>query len=147
MKFSLPLKLAILVIIIFSLTIAVCLLYKPLRLRWFESKLDAGNVETRRQAVEKLLSLGPRGKAIVENLVIGKDRAWVLEFFGGPDRISVAALGRLPERNEIWRSGNEVHLFYDKFVVYIHSNGVVGVDLCELKKETDAMTGDPALDK
>ncbi|MHC4663418.1 MAG: hypothetical protein ACYS8W_17295 [Planctomycetota bacterium] len=65
MKLSLPLKLGIAVVIIFGVTIAACLLYKPLKIRWYESKLDAEDVETRRHAVEKLLSLGDGGKAIV----------------------------------------------------------------------------------
>ncbi|MHC4663263.1 MAG: hypothetical protein ACYS8W_16495 [Planctomycetota bacterium] len=61
---SLPLKLGVLVVIIFALTITALLLYKPLRLRWYESKLDAGDTATRRRAVEKLLTLGG-GKPIL----------------------------------------------------------------------------------
>ncbi|MHC4661539.1 MAG: hypothetical protein ACYS8W_07600 [Planctomycetota bacterium] len=60
---SLPLILAVLVVIIFALTITAMLLYKPLRLRWYESKLDSDDIDTRRHAVEKLLTLGDGGKA------------------------------------------------------------------------------------
>ncbi|MHC4662219.1 MAG: HEAT repeat domain-containing protein [Planctomycetota bacterium] len=60
---SLPLKLAIIVVIIFGVTIAAMLLYKPLKLRWYEMELDSDNINTRRHAVEKLLTFGDGGKA------------------------------------------------------------------------------------
>ena len=40
MKLSLPLKLAILVLVIFALTITGLLLYKPLKIRYYASKYE-----------------------------------------------------------------------------------------------------------
>ncbi|MHC4663416.1 MAG: hypothetical protein ACYS8W_17285 [Planctomycetota bacterium] len=89
MKISLPLKLAIAVVIIFGVTIAACLLYKPLKIRWYESKLDSEDVGERRQAVEKLLALGDGGKAVIEENVIGKDSDWIISKFGKPTLLCI----------------------------------------------------------
>ncbi|MHC4661538.1 MAG: hypothetical protein ACYS8W_07595 [Planctomycetota bacterium] len=92
MKLSLPLKLGIGVIILFALTIAACLLYKPLRLRWYESKLDSEDLKIRKFAVEKLLTLGDGGKAVLDERIIGKDRKWVLTQFGESNDVEGSAI-------------------------------------------------------
>ncbi|MHC4661537.1 MAG: hypothetical protein ACYS8W_07590 [Planctomycetota bacterium] len=122
---NLPLKLGIFVVLLFALTIAACLLYKPLRLRWYESKLDAKDIETRRRAVEKLLSLGPDGKKIFEKHILGKDRQWVFEFAGEP----VGAFTQSDSDPQILTFSDDIEngkfLVYDRFRIEMAGNGTV----------------------
>ncbi|MHC4661037.1 MAG: ankyrin repeat domain-containing protein [Planctomycetota bacterium] len=67
MKISLPIKLGIFVVLLFTLVIAACLLWTPVRVRYYTAKLKSDNPEERLAGVEGLIEIGKAGrKALVE---------------------------------------------------------------------------------
>ncbi|MHC4660650.1 MAG: hypothetical protein ACYS8W_03075 [Planctomycetota bacterium] len=129
MKLGLPLKLAILVVVIFGVTIAACLLFRPLRLRWYESKLDSDDVQTRRRAAEKLLTLGPDGREIAEELVLGKDIALIETIIGKPGfsnidyRVIHCARSSNPIGDHESDPDRNCELNYPAFFIHIDGSG------------------------
>ncbi|MHC4663629.1 MAG: hypothetical protein ACYS8W_18365 [Planctomycetota bacterium] len=135
MKLSLPLKLGILVVVIFGITIAAMLLYKPFKIRWYESKLDSGDVETRRQTVEKLLALGDGGKAALENGIIGRDHTWVMNSVG--NSLYIYPLPSEPDmpagNGRVTYSVAEYILIFEKFIIRFDMNSrVIAVHVIDL---------------
>ncbi|MHC4660905.1 MAG: ankyrin repeat domain-containing protein [Planctomycetota bacterium] len=61
MKLSLPLKLGILVVLLFSAVIATCLLWTPLRVKYYSGLLKSDKVEDRIEGVNKLTDIGEKG--------------------------------------------------------------------------------------
>ncbi|MHC4662001.1 MAG: ankyrin repeat domain-containing protein [Planctomycetota bacterium] len=60
MKLSLPLKLAIAVVVIFALTITGLLLYRPVKVRYYTSRLSSEKIEERQDAARKLLDMNEK---------------------------------------------------------------------------------------
>ncbi|TET39368.1 MAG: hypothetical protein E3J72_00640 [Planctomycetota bacterium] len=76
MKPSLPVKLAIFVVLLFVTVITTCLLWTPIWLRWYSSKFFSINIKKRVEGVEGLLAMGKRGKEfLLENFPDGKEGA------------------------------------------------------------------------
>jgi hypothetical protein len=71
-----PWKTTIAVVLAFGLLKAGMFLYPPLRIRWYESKLQLKEGREFNTAVKKLLSLGPRGQEIVQRYFEGNDTGW-----------------------------------------------------------------------
>jgi len=57
MKPDLPLKLSIFIFLLFAVVIATCLLWTPVRMRYYTGKLHTGNAKERHVAVKILLDL------------------------------------------------------------------------------------------
>ncbi|MHC4660714.1 MAG: formylglycine-generating enzyme family protein [Planctomycetota bacterium] len=60
MKLSLPAKLGIAVIVIFALTIAAMLLYRPVKVRYYTSKLKDKNIKVRQNTARILLDMNEK---------------------------------------------------------------------------------------
>ncbi|MHC4661837.1 MAG: hypothetical protein ACYS8W_09125 [Planctomycetota bacterium] len=127
MKLSLPIKLAILVAVIFGLLITGMFLWKPARLRYYESRLDSENVSIRLVAVEKLIAMGGDGFAIAEKRIGSKVHPTSLEeFLGEPVQKQSVQPGLLPptgtdEGIEMWREQTPGFLWrYEKFTVWLN---------------------------
>ncbi|TET36102.1 MAG: hypothetical protein E3J72_09445 [Planctomycetota bacterium] len=81
MKTHLPLILGISVIVLFALVIATCLLWTPVKVTWYVSKLRSVSAGENAKGVDGLLSLGERGKkAFQDTLSCKSDEA---EFIAG----------------------------------------------------------------
>jgi len=61
MKFSLPVKLTVFIILLFAVVITTCLLWTPLKVRYYMSKLRSDNPEEMLAGVDGLLAIGERG--------------------------------------------------------------------------------------
>jgi hypothetical protein len=57
---KLPLKLAIFVLILFALVVTAMLLWKPVKVRYYTSKLQSDNIKVRQAYAKKLLEMGAR---------------------------------------------------------------------------------------
>jgi hypothetical protein len=74
----LPLKLGIFVVLLFALVTAACLLYTPLRVRYYTAKLKSDDPDERVAGVDGLLGMGEKGVEILaHNLGGGR---WEAEF-------------------------------------------------------------------
>ncbi|MHC4662708.1 MAG: ankyrin repeat domain-containing protein [Planctomycetota bacterium] len=62
MKLSLPLKLGIFVVLLFGLVVAACLLWTPLRVRYYAAMLESDNPKERVAGVDSLLGMGKKGR-------------------------------------------------------------------------------------
>jgi hypothetical protein len=60
MKSSLPLKLAIFVLILFALVVTAMLLWKPVKVRYYTSRLQSDKIKVRQAYAKKLLEMGAR---------------------------------------------------------------------------------------
>ncbi|MHC4663465.1 MAG: ankyrin repeat domain-containing protein [Planctomycetota bacterium] len=81
MKFSLPLKLAVFVIVLFSVLTAACLLWTPLRVRYYTAKLESDNPKECVAGVDGLLGMGKKGVDALETVLdVSKEEA---EFLAG----------------------------------------------------------------
>ncbi|TET35386.1 MAG: ankyrin repeat domain-containing protein [Planctomycetota bacterium] len=79
MKLGLPLKLGIFVVVLFSVVIAACLLFKPVKTRWFVSPLHSEDAERMANAVDDLLDMGEKGKEkLIKDFPDGKDAAHLI---------------------------------------------------------------------
>jgi len=98
MKFSLPLKLGIFIILLFAIAILACFLWKPLRIKWYENKLYSSKGANFDAALEKLLALGSVGKQKAYKYFTLQKATW-----GEPDGGLVAKIEpshvRLSEKN------------------------------------------------
>ncbi|MHC4664220.1 MAG: ankyrin repeat domain-containing protein [Planctomycetota bacterium] len=73
MKFSLPLKLAVFVILLFALVIVACIFWTPLRVRYYTAKLKSDNPKERVAGVSGLLGMGKKGAdALAETMNLKK---------------------------------------------------------------------------
>ncbi|MHC4662711.1 MAG: hypothetical protein ACYS8W_13605 [Planctomycetota bacterium] len=82
MKLSLPFKLGILVVVIFGLTIAACLLWTPLRVKYYTAMLKSDNPDEIVRGVDGLLETGKASRqAIAETLDLGEPAADFLSRF------------------------------------------------------------------
>jgi ankyrin repeat protein len=73
---KLPLKLTLFVVLLFSAVIAVCLLWSPLRVRYYTEKLKSEKPNERVVGVDGLLRMGRKGlDALVSVLGGGKEEA------------------------------------------------------------------------
>ncbi|MHC4661749.1 MAG: ankyrin repeat domain-containing protein [Planctomycetota bacterium] len=61
MKISLPLKLGIFVVLLFAAVIAACLLWTPVRIRYYTAKLKSDKLSEQVAAIDGLLSTGKAG--------------------------------------------------------------------------------------
>ncbi len=57
---KLPLKLAIFVLILFALVVTAMLLWKPVKVKYYTSKLQSDNIKVRQAYAKKLLEMGAR---------------------------------------------------------------------------------------
>ncbi|MHC4660276.1 MAG: ankyrin repeat domain-containing protein [Planctomycetota bacterium] len=74
MKFSLPVKLAVFVILLFAVVIAACLLWTPLQVRYYTAKLKSEDPKERVAGVDGLLAMGKTGKkTLLEYYKCGKE--------------------------------------------------------------------------
>ncbi|MHC4662889.1 MAG: ankyrin repeat domain-containing protein [Planctomycetota bacterium] len=72
----LPLKLGIFVVLLFGIVTAACLLYTPLRVRYYTAKLKSDNPKERVAGVDGLLGMGKKGvETLAEVLGGGKEEA------------------------------------------------------------------------
>ncbi|TET37758.1 MAG: ankyrin repeat domain-containing protein [Planctomycetota bacterium] len=79
MKLSLPIKLAIFVLVLFALVITTCLLWTPVKIRYYRSMLDSPNITNRVKAVGGLVHIGEKGRqTIIESFPDGEDAALLL---------------------------------------------------------------------
>ncbi|MHC4661164.1 MAG: ankyrin repeat domain-containing protein [Planctomycetota bacterium] len=79
MKFSLPLKLAVFVVILFTLVITACVLWAPIKIRYYAAKLKSDNPKERVKGIDGLLEMGRKGRvAIVNNFPDGKEAGSML---------------------------------------------------------------------
>ncbi|MHC4662897.1 MAG: ankyrin repeat domain-containing protein [Planctomycetota bacterium] len=73
---SLPLKLAVFVILLFALVLAACLLWTPLKVRYYTAKLKSDDAKERVAGVDGLLGMEKKGvDALAEVLGGGKEEA------------------------------------------------------------------------
>jgi hypothetical protein len=73
---SLPLKLAIFVVLLFGVVIATCLLWTPVKIRRLTSKLHSRDAKGKVEAVDKLIDLGWKGMdALAKEMKGGKYEA------------------------------------------------------------------------
>jgi len=63
MKLTLSTKLTIFVLVLFALVIATCLLWTPVKVKYYESKYHSGNAKQITDGVSGLLSLGEKGES------------------------------------------------------------------------------------
>ncbi|MHC4660649.1 MAG: hypothetical protein ACYS8W_03070 [Planctomycetota bacterium] len=110
---NLPLKLAVLVVVIIAVTIMAMLIRKPLRLHYYESKLDSDDVNTRRHAVEKLLTLGPEGELALNSRFFRKNAEWVGKKFGEP-KATYPFPFNITEPAALW-------VCYERFIVFFNA--------------------------
>jgi len=76
MKFSLPLKLGIFIILLFTAVITTCLLWTPVKLNYYMGKLHSSNHIERINAFDKLLEMGKEGKRSIRlGLKINEDES------------------------------------------------------------------------
>jgi hypothetical protein len=68
---SLPLKLGLLVVLVFSAVIAVCLLWTPLKVRYYSAKLKSNDPNERVTGVENLIGMGERGETALAGVLSG----------------------------------------------------------------------------
>jgi len=85
----LPIKLAIFVILLFALVITTCLLWTPLKIRYYANKLRSHNPKERVVAVDELLAMGNKGRdALVSGIEGGEDEAkFLAKYWEKPDTI------------------------------------------------------------
>jgi len=74
MKLSMPVKLGIAVVLLFAVVIAICLLWTPLKIRYYMRQVRSEKGERLKTAVSKLAALGNRGlQALSNEAVKGKE--------------------------------------------------------------------------
>ncbi|MHC4663191.1 MAG: ankyrin repeat domain-containing protein [Planctomycetota bacterium] len=79
MKLSLPLKLGIFVVLLFGAVLAACLLWTPLKIRYYAGNLVSDTPEKRISAVDALLKMRERGrKALISEFPDGETAAELL---------------------------------------------------------------------
>ncbi|MHC4661208.1 MAG: ankyrin repeat domain-containing protein [Planctomycetota bacterium] len=64
----LPLKLGIFVVLLFAAVIAACLLWTPVKIRYYTAKLESNDPKVRVAGIDGLLGMGDDGKRILYNL-------------------------------------------------------------------------------
>ncbi|MHC4661057.1 MAG: hypothetical protein ACYS8W_05155 [Planctomycetota bacterium] len=69
MKLSLPLKLAVFVIVLFAVVIAACLLWTPLKIRYYAAKLESDDPKEQVAGVNGLLKYRQKGKMAIRNTI------------------------------------------------------------------------------
>jgi ankyrin repeat protein len=69
MKLSLPFKLAIFIILLFAAVIATCLLWTPLRIKYYASKCRSEDIKQVKLGIRELLSIGARSRDKLVRLV------------------------------------------------------------------------------
>ncbi|TET34031.1 MAG: ankyrin repeat domain-containing protein [Planctomycetota bacterium] len=75
----LPLKLGIFVVLLFSAVIAVCLLWIPIKIKYYVHRLKSDNPEEKINAIDNLIKLGDKGKeALKKNFIEGEWAAKIL---------------------------------------------------------------------
>ncbi|TET31458.1 MAG: hypothetical protein E3J72_22340 [Planctomycetota bacterium] len=65
MKISLPVKLGIFIVALFAVVIAVCLLWKPVMIRYYANMLRKGSSFEKMKALDRLADFGEKGKAAI----------------------------------------------------------------------------------
>ena len=79
MKLSLPLKLGIGVVLLFAVVITACLLWTPVRIRYYISELNSSNIDKRIAAIDGLISIGDKGKEeLITEFPDGREAALLL---------------------------------------------------------------------
>jgi len=79
MKLSLPIKLGIGVVALFTLVIATCLLWTPVKIRYYSSQFQSDEIKTRLRGLEGLIDAGDRGRnVIIKNFPDGETAAHFL---------------------------------------------------------------------
>jgi ankyrin repeat protein len=74
-KLSLPVKLGIFVVLVFSAVIAACLLWTPVKLRYYFSKFQSPDMKTKLEGIDGLISIGSKGKKALAKGFEGKEKA------------------------------------------------------------------------
>jgi cytohesin len=88
MRISLPLKLAVFVVALFALVIATCLLWTPVKIKWYTRQLASPDAGICAAAMEKLHILGKAGqKAVIDNIPLDcRDSELLLKIWGDVNR-------------------------------------------------------------
>ncbi|TET36367.1 MAG: hypothetical protein E3J72_09015 [Planctomycetota bacterium] len=69
MKLGLPVKLAVFVVLLFAAVIAACLLWTPLRIKYYVSKYRSDDAELIVRGIRGLLSIGDKGRNELEEIL------------------------------------------------------------------------------
>ncbi|MHC4664134.1 MAG: ankyrin repeat domain-containing protein [Planctomycetota bacterium] len=87
MKLSLNLMLGIAVVLFFGLLFAGLLMYRPLKMRWYISKLTSDDAKVQVDVINRLLGMGEEGEKILkENFPDGEVALeFLLEYWDEPD--------------------------------------------------------------
>ncbi|TET38135.1 MAG: ankyrin repeat domain-containing protein [Planctomycetota bacterium] len=108
---SLPLKLTIFIILLFALVITTCLLWTPVRIRYYTAKLKSDNLKERVAGIDFLLANGKEGiDALAKNLHGGQDAAKLIAFCWND--INMDLLGEFPPSERGWYAGKAWHLWH-----------------------------------
>jgi ankyrin repeat protein len=79
MKLSLPLKLGIFVLVLFALVIATCLLWTPVKIRYYTAKLKSDDLKGCAASVDVMTNMEEKGRQIlIENFPDGEKAALLL---------------------------------------------------------------------
>ncbi|MHC4663824.1 MAG: ankyrin repeat domain-containing protein [Planctomycetota bacterium] len=82
MKTGLPFKLGIGVVLLFAVVIIACLLWTPLRVRWYLNKYNSKEITKRVKGAEGLIRMGPKGMVfLAAELKGGMEAARILQAF------------------------------------------------------------------
>ncbi len=74
MKLSLPIKLGVFVVLLFAAVIAACLLWTPLKVRYYSGKLHSDNPKERVVGVDGLISMGSKGVKALAGVLGGGEK-------------------------------------------------------------------------
>ena len=61
------------------------MLWKPLKIRWYEGRLESGSPKERLEIIEKLFAMGDNGRSVVDNYLVGRPVEWVKKSLGKYD--------------------------------------------------------------
>ncbi|TET35703.1 MAG: hypothetical protein E3J72_10400 [Planctomycetota bacterium] len=155
MKSNLPLISGIIIVVVFGLVIAGCLLWRPMKMRWLEGRLESGKPRERLEAIEKLFAMGEDGEAVVDKHMVGQTVEWVEKKFGicktvegkptyktwnypGIGRFDGGEFVRITGDGNVWIEVNEEG---DPEKVYICLEKLAKVTLCYGKVRIDSVDG------
>jgi hypothetical protein len=88
-KLSLPIKLGIFVVLVFSVVIAVCLLWTPVRIKWYEQKMKTGSSIERQEAIIWLVRHSVYSSFKVSMFFFEMDEKRLRNELGDPDSIDL----------------------------------------------------------
>jgi hypothetical protein len=95
-----------------------------MKMRWLEGKLESGTPLERQKAVEKLLTMGEDGEAVVDKNLLGRSKKWVKERFGSRERVTrdldrefAERMRKKSKQMDVRLAGNYKSWWYNKIVI------------------------------